>query len=110
MNILPPTPPSEDRNLTPAEAKEAALQLYDTDSPAVVELLLLEGNADANPTKRYAASRALEWFDPECELPETRLPEPPTLRAIRWCVYAYDRQAREAAAEAAAAHLERWGR
>lgn len=109
MLSLPPSPPSEDRSLTRAQAKVIALELYDTDSPAVVELLVLAGNLDASTLKRYQAEMALEWFDPSVDLPETPQAEPPALRAIRWCVYAYDRQAREAAADAAVRHLARWG-
>ncbi len=99
----------EDRNLTPAEAKLVAFELFDTDSPAVVELLLLAHSEDVSTLKRYQATMALEWFDPSVELPTpAHLEEPPALRAIRWCIYAYDPEARQAAAAAAEHHLERW--
>ena len=107
---LPRDRADEDRNLTRAEAKVVALELFNTDSPAVVELLLLAHNQDADTLKRYAANMALEWFDPEVELPTpAHLEEPPALRAIRWCIYAYDPEARKQAAAAAVFHLQRWG-
>jgi hypothetical protein len=107
---IPPDRGDEDHNLTRAEAKVAALELFNSDAPAVVELLLLAQNQDADIWKRYAANMALTWFDPEAELPEARLSEPPALRALRWCIYAYDPEARKEAAEAVLFHLERWGK
>ena len=106
---IPPDRADEDRNLTPAEAKRVAFELYNTDAPAVVELLLLAHSEDVSTLKRYQATMALEWFDPSVELPTpAHLEEPPALRAIRWCIYAYDPEARKQAAGVAAFHLERW--
>lgn len=108
--IISRHPADEDRNLTRGEAKLLAFELFNTDSPAVVELLLLAHNEDVSTLKRYQANMALEWFDSEVELPSpAHLEEPPALRAIRWCIYAYDPEARKQAAAAAAFHLERWG-
>jgi hypothetical protein len=92
------------------KARQLAWELYATDIPAVVELILLVHNEDVSTTLRYAATQALTWFDPEVDQPEARLPEPPALRAIRWACYAWDRTTREAAAAAAIHHLARWGR
>jgi len=85
-----------------------AWSLYSTDSPAVIELLLLAHNPDISTLKRYQASMALEWFDPVAALPEERLPEPAAVRAFRWAVYAYDLEARKQAMGALLVHLERW--
>ena len=104
------TTPNETRSLTPVEARHAAFELYNTDAPAVAELLLVAHNEDASTLKRYQANMALEWFDPDVELPTpAHLGELPALRAIRWCIYAYDPEARKQAAEVAAFHLDRWG-
>ena len=109
MSALPPDRANEDRNLTRADAKLVAFESFNTDSPAVVELLLLAHNQDADGWKRYAANMALEWFDPEIDLPTpAHLEEPPALRAIRCCIDAYDPEARKQAAEAAVHHLARW--
>jgi len=96
------------QTLTREEAEVIAWQFYATDSPAVVELLLLAHNPDVSTTVRYAANQALTWFDPESEMPEEKLPEPAALRAFRWCVYAYDLEARKRATSALLFHLERW--
>ena len=85
-----------------------AANFFNTDSPAVVELLLLAHNQDADTWKRYAANQALTWFDPEADLPEVRLPDPPFIRALKWAVYAYDPEARKQAVDVAVHHLARW--
>ena len=94
--------------LTREEAEAVACELYATDSPAVIELLLLAHNPDADRLKRYAANQALMWFDPALELPEARLPEPAAVRAFRWAVFAYDLEARKKAMNALLFHLEKW--
>ena len=54
------------------EAEAIGWTLYATDSPAVVELLLVAHNPDVSTLKRYQASMALEWFDPSTDLPRGR--------------------------------------
>jgi len=50
--------------LTRGEAERVAWTSFASDEPAIVELLLLEGNPAADSLKRKAAAMALEWFDP----------------------------------------------
>jgi HEAT repeat protein len=59
------------------EARTVAWDLFATDAPAVVELLLLAHNPDASPLRRYQAGMALEWFDPSIDVPRARHDDDP---------------------------------
>jgi len=71
-SVRPPAEVDQAQPLTRAEAEVVGWTLYGTDAPSVVELLLLAHNPDAATLKRYAASMALEWFDPAVDLPHAR--------------------------------------
>lgn len=87
-------------------AVSMAREMYATQEPAVVELLLLATNA-ATREDRFKALRALEWFDPaNTELPArpeatAAAPQGPVeeaIEALRWTLYGWDQASRARAA------------
>lgn len=80
--------------------------LYATDTPAVVELVLLAHNPDASTTMRFAANQALTWFDPETDLPEEKLPEPDPIRLLKLALLHGDMAVRVAAGDELAGMLK----
>jgi hypothetical protein len=84
MHSVPPLEVVE-QALTRDEAKKVAWQLFATDSPAVTELLLLAHSPDVSTLKRYQANMALEWFNPEADVPlrPADLEDPEPIRLLR---------------------------
>lgn len=78
-----------------------AWTMYGTDSPAVVELLLVAHNPDVSTLKRYQASMALEWFDPSVDLPRARHDddEPEAVKLLKTALMNGDMRVRIAAGD-----------